>query len=326
MKSNKLKIFSTIATTMATVAIAFFSYLQIQENRKLSRIEYISNYEKFRKSTEELMRFSIDKEQFSSLSDDIRLQIAKRALLLIESEINNPVVIEKEEAFAHWRNALNGTRLLIKFKDIFYSDKDKFIDTFYSIEKDVFKVHELIVFRNDPVDLQKFWPDRFVKKHKNLKELIMNDSLYKFVQMISQIFTTIFVGIGLWIAYRTFLKIPTQEPEPTMSKDDNMLENSLAVFDTSKQRTELKVSGNNLECHLHDKKRKDRNPLQWVLSKDIIKDILDNKDYGVFPGYKMRTGTFYIGPKKNWLNSKKIFPVPRMLEQALHDLLKRTVA
>ncbi|KAF7766379.1 hypothetical protein PUND_a2196 [Pseudoalteromonas undina] len=40
------------------------------------------------------------------------------------------------------------------------------------------------------------------------------------------------------------------------------------------------------------------------------------------PGYKARTGTFTIGPRRNWLYTKSLFPEPDYLETVVKKLLE----
>ncbi len=39
------------------------------------------------------------------------------------------------------------------------------------------------------------------------------------------------------------------------------------------------------------------------------------------PGYKVRTGTFTLGPRRNWLYSKVLFPEPAYMSGVLKHLL-----
>lgn len=148
------------------------------------------------------------------------------------------------------------------------------------------------------------------------------------VDVLSKILSTIIAGFGAWIAYRTLIKIPSQEPEP---KSPSILETALTtptetiVFKTSTQSTKLKATKNGLECYLQDIRPQKESGLQWTLTTEQAEKILTSRNYRVYPGYKLYSGVFSIGPRKNWLYSKMLFPEPSLLELELEKILQKTV-
>jgi hypothetical protein len=145
------------------------------------------------------------------------------------------------------------------------------------------------------------------------------------VDVVSKIATTIIAGWGACIAYRTLLKIPSQEAEPTSAKtpkDGAELPNEAVVFATSDQTTTLRATDKGLECHLEDNRSGKESGLQWILSKEQSKKVLSTHDYRGYPSYKLYTGVFSIGPRRNWLYSKKIYSEPEILELELKRLLE----
>ena len=144
------------------------------------------------------------------------------------------------------------------------------------------------------------------------------------VEVTAQIATTGIAGFGAWVAYQTLLRTPTQEPEPEYAEasDEDAKElNEAVVFTTSNQRTKLIVTTNGLECHLKDDRPGKRSGHMWTLSKDQSREILANRDFRIYPSYKLYSGTFSIGPRRNWLYSKKIYPEPSLLELEIEKLL-----
>jgi len=149
-------------------------------------------------------------------------------------------------------------------------------------------------------------------------------SITDWISALSSLGAMSIAGITAWLAYRQYLQPPSQDPEPESPVDDAAVASGvqLLVFKTSKQRTVLKATSVGLECHLNDI-RPNRGGHQWTISKTDIQRILKTKQYSVEPGYKARTGLFSIGPKKNWLYSKILFPEPEYLHGSLTDLMDK---
>lgn len=133
-------------------------------------------------------------------------------------------------------------------------------------------------------------------------------------------------AIAAYLAYKEYLKPPVQQPEPQTANASSaeIDETELVVFQTSKQRTLLKVGAAGLECWLLDKPTKD-DKHQWTISPAEVNRILADKDVAVTPGYKANSGLFKIGKRRNWLYSKKLFPEPDYLHGELTDLLKKVL-
>ena len=146
------------------------------------------------------------------------------------------------------------------------------------------------------------------------------------VDVVSKIATTVIAGFGAWVAYQTLMRTPVQEAEPEeakISEEEIAVPSEVVVFKTSKQTTRLRVTEKGLECHLEDRRPGKRGGHQWTLSKRQVKEILSSHDFRVYPSYKLYSGVFSIGPRKNWLYSKKLFPEPSLLELELERLLKK---
>ena len=145
------------------------------------------------------------------------------------------------------------------------------------------------------------------------------------VDVVSAIATTAIAGFGAWVAYQTLLRTPPQEPEPEdaeVSETEIAVPSRAVVFKTSNQTTRLNVTDKGLECYLEDSRSGKRSGHQWTLTKEQAKEILSSRDYRIYPGYKLYSGVFSIGPRKNWLYSKKLFPEPSLLELELERLLR----
>jgi len=144
-----------------------------------------------------------------------------------------------------------------------------------------------------------------------------------FIDIVDLIAQTAFAGIGLWFAWKTFIKEEEQDTTDvnSVAKIQGNVPD-LKLFSTSKQTTWLKKTSNGIECHI-DESRKDKvGGLKWTLSPQQVKIILETGDIYVNPGYKIRTGLVSIGTHTNWLYSKKLFPEPAGLHHKLIEILK----
>jgi hypothetical protein len=146
----------------------------------------------------------------------------------------------------------------------------------------------------------------------------------EWVQVITQIVTAVTAVVMAVLGYKTYLEPPEQssENEPQEAVNDEAEEKlkSILVFKTSKQKTWLSVSDHGLSCSIDDTREGKGGP-QWVLTKTQAAEILNSNCYHVNPGYKVKTGVFTIGPRRNWLYSKVLFPDPDYLHGVLKQLL-----
>jgi hypothetical protein len=151
-------------------------------------------------------------------------------------------------------------------------------------------------------------------------------SFVEWVQVVTQIVTTGIALIGIWLAYQTLLRTPIQEPEPMgpeVTEAEALVPSEVKVFETKDQTTRLKVTDKGLECYLDDRRPEKPGGHQWTLTASQSKAILSKRDYRVYPGYKLHTGVFSIGPRRNWLYSKKLYPEPELLELDIQRLLEK---
>ena len=122
------------------------------------------------------------------------------------------------------------------------------------------------------------------------------------VQVVTQIVVACTAVIMAYSAYQTYLRAPEQdtepEPESPSDKEANNTLKEILVFKTSKQKTYLSVTEQGLACRIEDT-REGRGGPQWVLSKPQVQVILESNAFFVNPGYKVSTGTFSLGPRKN---------------------------
>lgn len=149
------------------------------------------------------------------------------------------------------------------------------------------------------------------------------------IDVLSKIFTTIFAGFGALIAYQTLVRTPVQEPEPkspSIGETELTTPTEIIVFKTSNQTTKLKATKKGLECYLQDSRPKKQSGRQWTLTTEQAQKILTSRNYRIYPGYKLYSGVFSIGARKNWLYSKKLFPEPSLLELELEKILEKTIA
>ena len=156
----------------------------------------------------------------------------------------------------------------------------------------------------------------------------MESSVTEWISALSALGGTIIAAAAAIVAYKTYLAIPTQdEPHdggngPEANGTEDLI---VTVFDTSRQATILKAVGNGLECDMEykDGRRTKRQNPQWRLSAADCANILTKGDYSVHSGYKVRTGRFSIGQRKNWLYSKRLFGGEEQLRQTIAQLLTR---
>ena len=154
--------------------------------------------------------------------------------------------------------------------------------------------------------------------------MFCNMTFTEWVQVITQIVTAVTAVVMAVLGYKAYLQPPEQssenEPEEAVNDEAEEKLKSILVFKTSKQKTWLSTSGQGLSCHIDDS-RKGKGGPQWTLTKTQIAEILNSNSYHVNPGYKVKTGVFTIGPRRNWLYSKVLFPEPDYLHGVLKQLL-----
>lgn len=144
------------------------------------------------------------------------------------------------------------------------------------------------------------------------------------VQVITQIVTAVTAVIMAKLGYNAYLQPPEQsseiEPDEAVNDEADERLKSILVFKTSKQQTWLSVNERGLSCRIDDK-REGKGGQQWVLTKTQAAEILNSNTFHVNPGYKVKTGVFTLGPRRNWLYSKVLFPEPDYLHGILKQLL-----
>ena len=149
-------------------------------------------------------------------------------------------------------------------------------------------------------------------------------SFSEWTQVVTQIVTALTAVVMAILAYRTYLRTPEQEEAEPENASDSKADSSLRevlVFRTSKQKTWLAVTQQGLSCRIDDT-RPGKGGAQWVLPRTEAKAILESGAYHINPGYKVRTGTFTVGSRQNWLYTKALFPEPDYLEAVLKKLLE----
>ncbi len=149
-------------------------------------------------------------------------------------------------------------------------------------------------------------------------------TISEWVQIITQTITAVTAVVMAVLGYKTYLQPPEQssEKEPEDAVNDNADEKlkSILVFKTSKQQTWLSISDQGLSCRIDDTREGKGGP-QWTLTKTQAAEILNTNTFHINPGYKVKTGTFTLGPRRNWLYSKVLFPEPDYLHGVLKQLL-----
>ena len=155
--------------------------------------------------------------------------------------------------------------------------------------------------------------------------MFCNMNITEWVQVVTQIVTAITAVVMAVFAYKAYLQPPEQisEDEP-MEASDQAAEETLTkvmVFKTSKQETWLEVWPQGLHCFINDDRDNKGGP-QWTIPKTEIANILAHNMFSVNPGAKVKTGTFSVGRKKNWLYTKAYFPEPEYLHGVLQQLLE----
>jgi hypothetical protein len=145
------------------------------------------------------------------------------------------------------------------------------------------------------------------------------------VQVITQIVTAVTAVVMAFFAYRTYLSAPEQEteaePESASEPAESEELTEILVFKTSNQKTFLAATKQGVSCRIEDARAGKGGP-QWTISSANVAAILESRAYHVNPGYKVKTGMFSIGSRKNWLNTKSLFPDPDYLQSVLKKLLE----
>ena len=150
------------------------------------------------------------------------------------------------------------------------------------------------------------------------------ESFVDAVQVTTQMLVAGTAVVTAWLAWRTYFRQPEQsqeeEPESAQASSGGRLR-QLVVFKTPHQTTTLRVVDNGLECHLDDV-REGKGGHQWTLTRAQGAEFLRLEQFKVTPGSKVAVGTFSIGPRRDWLYSKRLFPNPDYLHGSLKELLQ----
>jgi len=152
----------------------------------------------------------------------------------------------------------------------------------------------------------------------------MDVTFVEFIQVTTQIITAGTAVIIAVLSYKTYLKPLEQESESEVEKapenEPEQIKEAI-VFKTSNQTTKLIITTNGLECHLIDA-REGRGGHQWTITPTETRNILTRANFHINPGFKVNTGTFTIGKRRNWLYSKRLYPEPEYLHGVIKQLLE----
>jgi hypothetical protein len=135
---------STIAMTFATVVVALFAWLQIHQDLRTSEIERTAKWGKLRNTIWDLMDM-YPKEGIPKLQEmplEKKVQWLKDIRGLLDSEIDNPVLISDQKCLGHWRNAISSAKT---GQEIIPMAPEMFETTANSVLKDVTYVWEKLV-------------------------------------------------------------------------------------------------------------------------------------------------------------------------------------
>lgn len=96
---------------------------------------------------------------------------------------------------------------------------------------------------------------------------------------------------------------------------------ALTIFKTRKQTTRLEKSVSTLQCYLADE-RPDREGVQWKMPIGQARELAKGgKITARLRKGASRAGYLDIGPRRNWLYSTKLFPIPEKLVEAVKKLI-----
>lgn len=104
--------------------------------------------------------------------------------------------------------------------------------------------------------------------------------------------------------------------------DDLAAARLLLLFETSRQHTWLVATNKRLYCVLDDA-RKDHARVQWSLRKSELKNDTGTLTVEISSADRRKnSGVVHIGPRRNWLYSKKLFRT-EAVEDAVNKLIQR---
>lgn len=156
----------------------------------------------------------------------------------------------------------------------------------------------------------------------------MLDIIIETASTFGEVIAVAVTGFSAWVGYKQLQKRPEQKPateDIPLQNDLNPNEikylSSLIVFESDNQRTTLRANKDSLESHLFDARPNKESSIQWRIPANEVRQIFQEKDFDVNPGYKIKTGTFRIGERRNLLYSKLLFPEPNLFKQKLSALL-----
>jgi hypothetical protein len=130
-----------------------------------------------------------------------------------------------------------------------------------------------------------------------------------------------FLGRGEFKSLKEIIEIVRQSPKFDRNHEDAASAEALLIFQTSKQQTWLVATRARLYCILDDLRRSSTR-VQWVLSaNDLVAE--GNITAPILAKDKnQRTGLLNVGPRRNWLFSKKLF-ANTSAENQVKDLIRK---
>lgn len=149
-----IQLTSMIITTLATVVLAFFGWQQMRETNRLRDVQNTADWGKLRNTIWEIMEQypSHGVENLLNLSEEEKIAWSKKIRKLLDSEIGNPALIQRQNSLGHWRNAISTAKVT---KDILQSTlknkEDIFIKHTTGILTDIMSVWSELVLDSEEI-------------------------------------------------------------------------------------------------------------------------------------------------------------------------------
>jgi hypothetical protein len=129
------------------------------------------------------------------------------------------------------------------------------------------------------------------------------------------------LGRGEFMSPGDIIQAIRESPNFNSDSEDLAKAEALLIFQTSKQQTWLVATGARLYCVLDDLRRSFK-PVRWSLGAKELASY-ENLPGGISArDSNERVGLLNIGPRHNWLYSKKLF-TSKSIEDEVKDLIRR---
>lgn len=137
---------------LATLALAYFGYQQMNETNRLKALESSANWGSLRNTMWEVMdRYPFDDLLLTNMTREEKITLMQDIRKLLDSEIKNPILLQDKESLGHWRNAISTTKISNDLLKLNALSNESFLTYSGTIMEDVLYVWEKLILDSDEI-------------------------------------------------------------------------------------------------------------------------------------------------------------------------------